>query len=278
MSCSTPTPLISAVIPTFNRGWTICDALESVLNQDYPHIETIVVNDGSNDDTAEKLAPYADRIRIIEQENRGVSAARNAGIMASSGELIAFLDSDDLWKADKISTLASFFAEHPNALICQSEEIWIRNGRRVNPAKKHKKPSGMIFEPSLHLCLVSPSAVMMKRSLFSDKGGFDENLPACEDYDLWLRVTVDTPVHLIEHVGCVKTGGHEDQLSGNHSLDRYRIYAIEKLLDSEVLSDRQRQEALKVMKEKCRIYGNGCIKRGKTAEGRRYLEKAYSSI
>ena len=278
MPCSTPKPLVSAVIPTFNRGWTICRAVESVLCQDYPHIETIVVDDGSSDNTGEKLSPYADRIRIIEQKNLGVSAARNTGIMASSGELIAFLDSDDLWQEDKISNQTAFFAEHPNAMICQTEEIWIRNGRRVNPAKKHKKPSGMIFEPSLHLCLVSPSAVMMKRSLFSVKGLFDERLPACEDYELWLRVSVDTPVHLLDTVGTVKTGGHDDQLSKNHSLDRYRIYAIEKLLDSEGLSDEQRQEALKVMKEKCRVYGNGCIKRGKTAEGRRYLEKAYSSI
>jgi len=271
-------PLVSTVIPTYNRGWTVREAVESVLCQDYPHIETIVVDDGSTDDTREKLAPFADRIRIMEQENRGVSAARNTGVLASSGELIAFLDSDDQWKSDKISKQTAFFAEHPDALICQAEEIWIRNGRRVNPAKKHKKPAGMIFEPSLHLCLVSPSAVMMKRSLFTDKGLFDESLPACEDYDLWLRVSVDTPVHLIEHTGTVKTGGHDDQLSKNHSLDRYRIYAIEKLLRSNVLSEGQKQEALKVMKKKCRIYGNGCIKRGKKEEGRHYLEKAYSSM
>lgn len=278
MSFSTPKPLVSAVIPTFNRGWSICRAVESVLYQDYPHIETIVVDDGSNDDTAEKLLPYTDRIQVIKQENQGVSAARNTGIKRAGGDLIAFLDSDDLWKSDKISTQTAFFVEHPTALICQTEEIWIRNGRRVNPAKKHKKPSGMIFEPSLHLCLVSPSAVMMKRSLFTDKGGFDESLPACEDYELWLRIGVDTPVHLIDYAGTVKHGGHDDQLSQDHSLDRYRIDAIEKLLDSQVLSTQQRREAVKVMKQKCRIYGNGCIKRGKTEEGRRYLEKAYSSM
>ena len=278
MPCSNLNPLVSTVIPTFNRGWSVCRAIESVLCQDYPHIETIVVDDGSNDDTPQKLAPYAGRVRIIKQTNKGVSAARNAGIRASSGELIAFLDSDDLWKKDKISKQTAFFAEHPNALICQSEEIWIRNGKRVNPAAKHKKPSGMIFVPSLHLCLVSPSAVMMKPSLFQEKGLFDENLPACEDYDFWLRTSVDTPVHLIDHMGVVKYGGHEDQLSKNHSLDRYRIYAIEKLLESTALSRRQRQEALQVMKQKCRIYGNGCIKRGKKEEGRRYLRMAHSSM
>lgn len=277
MPCSTVKPLVSTVIPTFNRGWSICKAVQSVLCQEYPNIEIIVVDDGSDDDTAEKLVPYTGRIRVLTQKNRGVSAARNAGIKAASGDLIAFLDSDDLWKSDKISKQTAFFTEHPEALICQTEEIWVRNGRRVNPAKKHKKPGGMIFEPSLHLCLVSPSAVMMKRSLFTDKGLFDESLPACEDYDLWLRISADTPVHLIDHEGTVKHGGHTDQLSKNHSLDRYRIYAIEKLLQSNVLSDGQKQEALKVMKQKCRIYGNGCIKRGKTEEGRHYLQKAYSA-
>ncbi|MCF8045651.1 MAG: glycosyltransferase family 2 protein [Desulfarculaceae bacterium] len=274
----TSQPLVSAVIPTFNRGWTVCRAVESVLRQNYPHMEIIVVDDGSTDDTAEKLAPYAGNIRIMEQENLGVSAARNSGIKAASGDLIAFLDSDDLWQNDKISKQTAFFARHPSALICQTEEIWIRNGRRVNPAGKHKKPSGMIFEPSLHLCLVSPSAVMMKPRLFQEKGLFDETLPACEDYDLWLRISVDTPVSLIDNPGTVKHGGHDDQLSKNHSLDRYRIYAIEKLLDSRILSERQREEAVKVMKHKCRIYGNGCIKRGKEEEARRYLRMAYSSM
>ena len=277
MPCSNLKPLVSTVIPTFNRGWSICRAVKSVLCQDYPNIEIIVVDDGSDDDTEEKLAPYTDRIRVLKQKNKGVSAARNAGIKAAFGDLIAFLDSDDLWESDKISKQTAFFTEHPEAFICQTEEIWIRNGIRVNPSQKHKKPSGMIFEPSLHLCLVSPSAVMMKPRLFQEKGLFDEILPACEDYDLWLRVSVDTPVHLIDHPGTIKHGGHNDQLSKKHSLDRYRIYAIEKLLQSNVLSDRQKQEALKVMKQKCLIYGNGCIKRGKTEEGRRYLQKAHSS-
>ena len=277
MPCSNLKPLVSTVIPTFNRGWSICRAVKSVLCQDYPNIEIIVVDDGSDDDTEEKLAPYTDRIRVLKQKNKGVSAARNAGIKAAFGDLIAFLDSDDLWESDKISKQTAFFTEHPEAFICQTEEIWIRNGIRVNPSQKHKKPSGMIFEPSLHLCLVSPSAVMMKPRLFQEKGLFDEILPACEDYDLWLRVSVDTPVHLIDHPGTIKHGGHNDQLSKKHSLDRYRIYAIEKLLQSNVLSDRQKQEALKVMKQKCLIYGNGCIKRGKTEEGRHYLQKAHSS-
>ena len=190
-------PLVSAIIPTFNRGWIVAEAVESILNQDYPNIETIVIDDGSTDDTAKQLFPYLDRITYIKQENKGVSAARNLGIKKSSGKLTAFLDSDDLWTKEKISCQVNFFQNNPDAMICQTEETWIRNGKRVNPKQKHKKPSGMIFEPSLNLCLVSPSAVMIKKELFKTTGYFDENLPACEDYDLWLRISATQPIFLI---------------------------------------------------------------------------------
>ena len=100
-----------------------------------------------------------------------------------------------------------FFERHPEAMICQTEETWIRHGVRVNPGKRHRKLSGDVFERSLELCLVSPSAVMMRRGLFDDVGVFDENLPACEDYDLWLRVAAKYPVHLIPEPMIVKYGG-----------------------------------------------------------------------
>ncbi len=264
-------PLVSAIIPTFNRGWAIADAVESVLNQTYPYIETIVIDDGSTDDTHEILLPYLDRITYLKQENKGVSAARNRGIKESLGQFTAFLDSDDLWKKDKITCQVDFFQNNPDAMICQTQEIWIRNGIRVNPGARHKKPSGMMFEPSLELCLVSPSAVMIKKELFKITGLFDESLPACEDYDLWLRITAFLPVFLIDRQCTIKKGGHKDQLSNNHSLDKYRIQSLDKLLKNETLTEKQRNRVKKILKKKCRIYANGCIKRGKKDEAGHYL-------
>ncbi len=200
-------PLISVVIPTYNRGWILKEAVDSVLAQEYPAYEVIVVDDGSTDDTAAILAGYGNRITILRQENRGVSAARNRGVRKAGGNLLAFLDSDDLWLPGKLETQADFFQTHPEALICQTEETWVRNGRRVNPKTRHKKPSGNIFEPSLELCLVSPSAVMLRRELFEEMGGFDERLPACEDYDIWLRIGCQYPVHLIDTPLIIKRGG-----------------------------------------------------------------------
>ena len=267
-------PLVSVIIPTFNRAWAVGSAIDSVLAQNYPNFELIVVDDGSIDHTPALLSVYKDAVLPIYQPNKGVSAARNRGIAAAAGDLIAFLDSDDYWLKGKLSEQVAFFQSHPDAVICQTEEIWIRNGRRVNPRRRHQKPSGDIFMPSLALCLVSPSAVMVKRALFAEIGGFDERLPACEDYDLWLRVSARYPVHLIDKPLIVKQGGHSDQLSRQPGLDKYRIAAIEKMLAGRSLTEEQYRAAAKALAEKCAIYAAGCRKRGKNGEADEYWRLA----
>lgn len=263
-------PLISVIIPTYNRGWILSEALDSVAAQTFKDFELIVVDDGSTDNTADIIKAYPGALCFISQNRQGVSAARNRGVAAAKGGLIAFLDSDDLWKPEKLAVQAEFFKSHPETLICQTEEIWIRNGVRVNPKQHHKKPSGMIFIPSLALCLVSPSAVMLKRSLFEAVGGFDEDLPACEDYDLWLRIGCRHPIHLIDAPLTVKRGGHPDQLSRMDSLDKYRIKSIEKIIQSGQLDATQRKAAIHTLKQKCTIYAAGCAKRGRNQEAARY--------
>ncbi len=257
---------ITVIIPTFNRGWIVEEAIKSVLAQDYPNFELFIVDDGSTDDTKAILSRYVNDIVVLNQKNKGVSAARNKGIMKSSEKYIAFLDSDDLWLPEKLSCQIDFFKQNPEAMICQTNEIWIRNGVRVNPKKVHKKPSGMIFKPSLLRCLVSPSAVMMRRELFENVGLFDEQLPACEDYDLWLRVSQSYPVSLIDIPLVVKRGGHPDQLSKEPGLDRFRINALVKMLNKNSLTADQRRAAVDILQKKCRIYAAGCLKRGRTEE------------
>jgi glycosyltransferase involved in cell wall biosynthesis len=263
-------PQVSVIIPTFNRAWCLREAVDSVLAQGFRDFELIVVDDGSTDETAQMLQSYGDSLRVLRQENRGVSAGRNAGVAAAQGELIAFLDSDDIWLKGKLACQVEFFRQHPDILICQTEELWVKNGRRVNPGKRHRKRGGMIFAPSLELCLVSPSAVMLRRGLFDRVGLFDEKLPACEDYDLWLRVSCRFPVGLIETPLIVKRGGHADQLSRAPGLDKYRIESIAKLISSGVLSESQRRAAVAVLKQKCGVYAGGCRKRGRRMEADRY--------
>jgi len=263
-------PQASVIIPTYNRGWIIKEAIDSVLAQDYTGFELIIVDDGSTDHTSDVLDSYGDDIKVLFQKNKGVSAARNRGIAEASGKFIAFLDSDDLWLPQKLTVQMEFFNQTPDALICQTEEVWIRNGLRVNPKKRHKKPSGMIFKPSLELCLVSPSAVMIQRSLFDRVGKFDEALPACEDYDLWLRISCRFPVHLIDTPLIIKRGGHDDQLSSRAGLDRFRIKAIENIIKSGILSDDQYRAAVETFKKKCGIYAAGCRKRGREEQALYY--------
>lgn len=263
---------VSVIIPTFNRAAWVCEAIDSVLAQSLPPVEIIVVDDGSTDDTLGRLRAYDQVISVLSQPNRGVSAARNLGIRHSQGRFIALLDSDDLWEKGKLACQIAFFRKNPDAQICQTGEIWIRRGKRVNPMKKHAKLSGMIFGPSLKLCLVSPSAVMIRRELLDEVGLFDESLPACEDYDLWLRIACRYPIYTTEESHVIKRGGHDDQLSAAPGLDRFRIKSIEKMLKSGILAPEQRHEALHVLKEKCSIYMEGCRKRGRDEEAAHYEE------
>ena len=274
MTARSKKPEVSVILPTYNRGWILKEALDSVLAQDFRYFELIVVDDGSTDNTPQILDSYHQDLMVVRQPNRGVSAARNRGIAAAGGGLIAFLDSDDLWLPRKLSSQVVFFNSNPEAVINQTEEIWIRNGVRVNPKTRHLKPSGMIFEPSLALCLVSPSAVMMKRSLFDEVGLFDEDLPACEDYDLWLRISWRYPVHLIETPLIIKRGGHADQLSKAPGLDKFRIQALKNIIESGHLEAESYQAAVRALQEKCAIFAGGCRKRGKDAEAQYFEELA----
>ena len=242
------------------------EAVESVLAQTYKDFELIVVDDGSTDETAEELGRLRAPLRVICRPRHGVAAARNLGASAARGRYLAFLDSDDLWLPKKLATQLGFMEEHPEVSICQTEEIWIRRGARVNPKAGHRKPSGDIFKRSLELCLVSPSAVMITPALFHETGGFDETLPVCEDYDLWLRIAVDHPVPLVPQALVVKRGGHRDQLS--HSvwgMDRFRVASLRKLLRAGLAGER-RQWALAAIAHKISVLAAGARKRGREGD------------
>jgi len=256
-------PLVSVVIPTFNRWPLVAEAVNSVLAQSHRDCEVIVVDDGSTDATASQLAKLASRLKLFVTERRGVSAARNFGVSQSRGHYIAFLDSDDLWLRRKLERQTRFMDEHPEFHICQTDEIWIRKGVRVNPRAIHQKTSGDIFKRSLELCLVSPSAVMMTRALFDRTGGFDEAFPVCEDYELWLRISAQHQVALVPDRLTIKRGGHADQLSRSvWGMDRYRILALQKLLRSN-LDRSQQAAAFKMLRQKVAIVAAGARKRGR---------------
>jgi len=257
----------------------VCEAIDSVVAQRYRPFELIAVDDGSDDGTAEEIGRrYGRSVRLVSEPHRGVAAARNLGARNSAGPYLAFLDSDDTWRPEKLEAQVAFMQGDPRAEICQTEEIWIRNGRRVNPTQRHRKPSGDIFRSSLELCLVSPSAVLMTRELFDRLGGFDESFPVCEDYDLWLRISRDTPIHLIPEQLVIKRGGHVDQLSrSTWGFDRFRALAIKKLLEGGLPGDKRRW-AVEALARKVAILQQGATKRGKLEEAAGYEAMLQSSL
>jgi glycosyltransferase involved in cell wall biosynthesis len=265
--------IVSVIIPAYNRAGMIGEAIESVLSQDYfqdgdrkKNSELLVIDDGSKDRTQEIVRSFGSRVNYIRQEHSGVSSARNLGLKSCRGSHVAFLDSDDIWLKDKLRIQMGFMKAFPSAAVCYTDEIWIRNGRRVNPKKKHQKFSGRIFDKVLALCLLSLSSALFRRKVFDEIGVFDEDLPACEDYDLGIRLAHRYDVHFIPKPLIVKRGGHPDQLSQAFScMDKFRVKALEKAMSLDLKPEQRRLVEKEILK-KCRILVQGYAKRGKNRE------------
>ncbi len=253
---------VAVIIPTFNREHCLGQALESVYKQTLTPTVVCVVDDGSDDGTKQFIQQNFPDVIYYYQSNQGVSCARNKGVSITESHWLAFLDSDDEWFPTKLELQLRALAIEPETRLIHCDEIWYRNGVRVNQMDKHRKSGGHIFDRCLPLCAISPSAVLLARDLFNEVGGFDETLPACEDYDLWLRICSRYPVHYIDQPLLNKHGGHDDQLSRKHwGMDRFRVQALEKLLNSSQLSSEQYQAAITTLIEKSKILKDGAEKR-----------------
>lgn len=257
---------ISAIVPTFNRSLLVTEAIESVLLQDETVDEIIVIDDGSSDDTREQLTRFGKSIKVLFQKNKGISSARNLGIRSTTFDWLAFLDSDDLWKSNKIKRQKQEIIANPEFSIVYTDEEWRQNNKWKNQKKIHQKFSGWIYKKCLPLCIISPSSVLIHKKVFDRVGFFDENLPACEDYDLWLRIAAVFPVLFIQEKLIIKRAGEWQQLSKQHSLDKYRIIALNKILESGILEPENCESTQKMLINKCKIYINGCLKHNRTSE------------
>ena len=260
-------PAVSVVIPTYNRKQWVAEAIDSVLKQKFRDFELLMVDDGSEDGTCEALGRYAGQVGYLYLRHGGVSRARNIGSRICRGDFVAFLDSDDLWQPAKLQRQMEYMRAHRDCRICYTDEIWIRRGVRANQGKKHRKYSGWIFEQCLPLCIISPSSALIRRDLLEQSGGFDESMPVCEDYDLWLRIAAGNPVAFLPEPLIVKRGGHDDQLSRSEwGIDRFRVKALCKILARDVLTPVQREAARQELLHKCCILEKGFLKHNRTRE------------
>ena len=264
---------VSVIIPTYNRRKLLGKAIDSVLKQTYLNFELLIVDDGSDDGTDEFVASYGNEVRYLYQDNLGASAARNTGIKAARHDLLAFLDSDDCFVPEKLEVQVAAMAAQSEYLVSHTDEIWYRRGQLLNQKNRHAREGGNIFASCLELCAVGMSTSMVRRRLFDQVGPFAEELPCCEDYDLWLRLSAGFPFLLVALRLSIKYGGREDQLSRIHrvGMDRFRITSILKIIGAGELNPEQLLLAQQELVRKCLIYGQGCLKHGRKEEGRRYL-------
>jgi glycosyltransferase involved in cell wall biosynthesis len=213
---SSSSPLISVVIPSYNHGGFVIEAVDSALAQTYENIEVIVIDDGSEDDTAERLARYGDRVRYHRQENQGLSAARNTGIRLAAGEWVAFLDADDVWHPQKLQLQVAALLANPDLVLLGAP------GRTVTDtatrAIDELPETSVVHRLTLRDFLVGtpfgPSSMVIRRDCFGKVGAFDVGLGSVEDRDLCLRVAARHPSARIEAVSWWYRE-HDGQMSRN---------------------------------------------------------------
>ena len=266
---------ISVVIPTFNRRNLLKRAIHSVIKQTIEPREIIVIDNGSTDQTYQMVSSLFPDINYFTEKKRGVSAARNKGIIESKSKWIAFLDSDDTWEPKKLEKQLEFSLLNQNKYrLIHTDEIWYRNNKFLNQLNKHKKSGGDIFKNSLKLCCISPSSAFVNKQVFNDYGLFDENLEVCEDYDMWIRITSKEEVGFLDSPLVLKYGGHSDQLSKKFwGMDRFRIEALEKNLKNKCFTKIQKKIVLDILIEKLTIVSNGAQKRGNNDTFKKYSDK-----
>jgi glycosyltransferase involved in cell wall biosynthesis len=178
---------VAVIIPCFNASRFVGEAVESALSQTYQSIEVVVVNDGSTDTSADVLSRYTGRIRVIDQNNQGLAAARNRGIDATVSTYIAFLDADDRWNRRKIATQVEYLQRHPRVSLVFCDRSWINaQGEPIGPPP-HRRPVTPSLQTLIGGNFIQPSTVLLRReALAHDR--FDRGMPGTEDWDLWLRL------------------------------------------------------------------------------------------
>ena len=264
-------PLVSVIIPTYDRIALLMEAIASVRAQRYAPIELIIVDDGSTDGTAERLRSEHD-VRLLCIDHTGCpGAVRNAGVAAAAGDHLAFLDSDDLWMPDKLTVQMEALAASPDIPIVHCRERWLRDGRTVSQAGQRHRRAGRLFADAVRKCIIGPSTVLLRRAVLDAVGGFREDLQIAEDYELWLRVTARYPVAYCDQPLVTKRAGHGDQLSARYAqIERFRIDALAPLVAADRWAEPERSIARQELARKCRIHAAGARKRGRHAEAARY--------
>jgi glycosyltransferase involved in cell wall biosynthesis len=216
-----PEPLVSVVVPAYNAAAYLPGALDSVLSQDYPHVEVIVVDDGSTDDTAHAVAPYVERgVRYLDQPNAGAGAARDAGVRAATGPLVAFLDSDDAWLPGKLTQQVAHLAQYPSlGLVAGAYHQTDERGVAIATVPVPAVACGDLFDALLVRNCINTSTVVTRKTVLDAVGGFGRR-PLGQDWDTWLRIARRAPIGFVTDVVAHRRA-HPTSLSHRNATRRF---------------------------------------------------------
>ena len=293
-------PLVSVIVPTFNGGEALIETIRSAIGQSFRDIEILVVDDGSSDESAvevlRRFGPDPQRaetlwrqrtasstgtcgfgfwthdlpLQYLYQPNRGMGTARNRGLQLAQGEFIAFLEPEYIWDKDHVLHQIEFLSDRSDAWISHGRVLQVARQLPRNGRKKTRAAIPMGFADVVAGTGVCASAIVIRRLCLETHGCFDENLPSCEDYDLWIRIAAHVPIyHVSESVVFMK----RSPSIPSWSLDRYRVYALEKAFQSGHLNPEQRHRVAEELVDRCGILVEGYRKRNNTERANFYDRK-----
>jgi glycosyltransferase involved in cell wall biosynthesis len=291
----------TVVVPTCNRREMVAQALQSVLAQTYRNFELVVVDDGSTDGTPmhlmrllgaepraveilSRMNPAAlnpffhqfvhDGIPIQYQyhPNRGLGAARNRGIRHARGTYVAFLEAEDLWEPTHLQAQIAFLDGDGWARIARVGGRQAKDGTRARRSRRAEEASGWIFSQALEACPAGLSCAVVHRGCFAECGTFDENMPACDDYDLWLRLAARFPIHYVAGPEVTHRSPRPELASHSWTWDRFRVYALEKAFQSGQLNPEQRFLVSQEIVRRCEHLVEG-YRRQKSEERANFYER-----
>jgi glycosyltransferase involved in cell wall biosynthesis len=265
---------VDVIIAAYERAQLLREAVQSVLAQSHADLNLIVVDDASPQPLAEQVNFPDSRFHFVRlAKNLGPGGARNAGVSAGKAPLVAFLDSDDLWRETKLEKQVQQFYADPLLQWTHCNEEWQRHGVVVTQRTEHRKQGGVFLERAFGRCLIANSAVVFRRSFYEKHGGFNPHFPVCSDFELWLRMLADAPIGFLEEALVVKRAGDWPQVSSTPETDRYRVLALHRFYRAKRRSSLLLDEAEALLDEalyKCKILVKGANKYQRPEAARRY--------